>query len=367
MLSLHAKIRGCIAATWVGSAMGAAVEGWTPERIDVMYGPLEELRSYCHYHNEWQRMPGTTEDGIERQKLMNTAVIRKGGRIDADDLIAAWLQELDPAKMVYKQEAFDLSLLEMARAGVPPRELGRLWPFNNVVSMSRSSHPLGLINAGDPLNAARDTYDVGLVYNNETTFAQRWAALYNAALAAALAPDATVDSVIDTAVEYAAYRGQEGTPYARYDRIRAEIDQALELAARHPGDPMRMREAFYEIYFGGKHFVYAAAQANEVVAKGLAIFYASGGNTRQAVITAVNYGRDTDCLAAVAGGLSGALSGVGDLDPSWIAQVNKATKADPYTNSHLDIDETAEGIYQAVKSKLAKERAYLKKMQAYSE
>ncbi|MFO7698244.1 MAG: ADP-ribosylglycohydrolase family protein, partial [Anaerolineae bacterium] len=91
----------------------------------------------------------------------------------------------------------------------------------------------------------------------------------------------------------------------------------------------------------------------------LAIVAATGGQLRPAMIAAVNYGRDTDCLAAVAGGLAGALSGADDLDPAWIAQVNTATKADPYTCSLLDIDETTEGLYRAVRSRITRQRQSL--------
>ena len=365
MITLREKIRGCIAGSWVGSAMGAAVEGWLPQRIEETYGFLSELKSYKHYtrYTDWQRPPGTTEDGIERQKLMNTAVILKQDRITADDLVQVWVDVLDPAKMVYKQEPFDKSLLEMAVAGVPPRELGRLWPFNNVVSMARASHTLGIINAGDPAAAASDVYDVGLVYSAETTFALRWAALYDAALAEALRPGATVDSVLQTATAFAAYRSQKGTPYGGYDRIQEEVDRALEIGSRH-NDPMTMRDEFYELYAGGHYMVYGQSQANEIVAKGLAIFAAAQGNVRTAMLAAVNYGRDTDCLAAVAGGLAGALSGAGDLDAAWIEQVNAATKADPYTNSKLDMDETADGLHQAVQKRLESQRRVLQVMDA---
>ncbi|MHB1318852.1 MAG: ADP-ribosylglycohydrolase family protein [Anaerolineae bacterium] len=360
MLTLRQKIRGCLAGSWVGSAMGAAVEGWSAQRIRETHGTFQELASYKHYrgYTDWQRLPGTTEDGIERQKLMNLAVIRKQDRITADDLVAVWVDVLDPDRMRFKQEPFDKSLLEMARAGVPPRELGRLWPFNNVVSMARASHTLGIINAGDPAAAAADVYDVGLVYAAETTFALRWAALYDAALAEALRPDATLESVLNTARTFAAYRSQKNTPYGGYDRVEQEVESALEIAARHK-DPMAMWDDLSAYYNGGNYFVYGQSQANEVVAKGLAIVAASGGKLRPAMIAAVNYGRDTDCLAAVAGGLAGALSGADDLDPAWIAQVNAATKADPYTNSLLDIDETTEGLYRAVRNRIARQKESL--------
>ena len=103
----------------------------TLKKIKETYGYLDKLVEYRHYQNvtNWTRMPGTTEDGIERQKLIATAIIEKKDRILAQELVKIWQRDLDPAKMIYKQERFDRSLLELANAGTPPSELGRLWPF----------------------------------------------------------------------------------------------------------------------------------------------------------------------------------------------------------------------------------------------
>ncbi|NIR01208.1 MAG: hypothetical protein GTN78_13580, partial [Gemmatimonadales bacterium] len=103
-ITLKERFRGCIAGSWVGSAMGAAVEGWSREAVKEKYGFLDRLLPYSHYTREtdWERAAGTTEDGIERQKLMATAIIEKRGRILAQDLVAIWVRDLDPGKMVYK-------------------------------------------------------------------------------------------------------------------------------------------------------------------------------------------------------------------------------------------------------------------------
>ena len=363
MATLRSRFRGCIAASWVGSAMGAAVEGWSPERIGETYGRLAELVSYKHYTSitDWQRPPGTTEDGIERQKLMATAIIEKGGRIRADDLVRVWLRDLDPEPMRYKQEAFDRSLLELAASGVPPCELGRLCPFYNVVSMARASHPLGLINAGDPAGAADDAVEVGKVYATETAFALRWAGLYEAAIAAACLPDATVASVLDTARRFADYRAEAGELYALYDGIAREVGRALELAERHT-DPDALRDAFYRHYDGAGHVIYGMSQANEIVAKGLAVFAICAGDPREAIVTAVNFGRDTDCLAAVAGGLAGALSGVEAIPAEWVEQVNAATAQDPYTNNGRTIEETGDGLLEAFAARQRELRRHLEVM-----
>jgi ADP-ribosylglycohydrolase len=335
--------------------MGAAVEGWSRERIKETHGFLDRLVPYAN------RLPGTTEDGIERQKLIATAIIEKQDRILAHDLIAVWVRDLDPDKMVKKQEAFDRSLLDLAKAGTPPPELGRLWLYPNVVSMARASHPLGLINAGDPEAAADDSIEVGKVYACETAFALRWAAICNAAIAEACKPDATVESVLDMVKRIVHYRVEAGSLYARYDTIEREVSRALELASKHT-DPIAMRDEFYEFYEGGRYFNYGQSQANEIVSKGLAVFAISKGDPRSAILTAVNFGRDTDCLAAVAGGLAGALSGVKAVPEEWIAQVNDATLQDSYTNNHRTIEETADGLFEAFLSRKKRLERYLQSM-----
>ncbi len=361
MPAIRDKFRGCIAASWVGSAMGAAVEGWSPEEIEARYGFLDRLLSYRHYTHEtrWQRIPGTTEDGIERQKLIATAIIEKQDRILAHDLVAIWLRDLKPKKMAYKQEAFDRSLLEMARAGVPPSELGKLWPYPNVVSLARASHPLGLINAGDPKGAADDSFEVGKVYCRETHFALRWAALYNAAVAEACRPGATVDGVLETARKFASYRAEGGRLFALYDTVESDLEQAMKIM-KESGSISEMRRKFYGIYHGGGYFNYGMSQANEIVSKGLAIFGKCRGNPKETVLAAVNFGRDTDCLAAVAGGLAGALFGVRGIPPGWIAQVNRATRRDPYTNNRRTVEQTADGLLRAFRARRARLARYLR-------
>ena len=134
-----------------------------------------------------------------------------------------WLRDLLPERMIYKQEAFDRSLLEMARSGVPPSELGRLIPFFNQISIGRASHPLGLINAGDPTGAADDSAEIGKIYARETAFALRWAGLYNAAIAEACKPGATVESVLAVARGFARYRAEGGLLYAGYDTVERDL------------------------------------------------------------------------------------------------------------------------------------------------
>jgi hypothetical protein len=115
-VSLREKFFGCIAGCHIGSAMGAVVEGWSWERIEREHGTLDKLLPYHHYgnSNNWMREPGTTEDGVERQKLMITAIIEKQDRINAEDLRRAWVDHMNPNAAGLVSEPFEGALLAMA-------------------------------------------------------------------------------------------------------------------------------------------------------------------------------------------------------------------------------------------------------------
>ena len=112
-------------------------------------------------------------------------------------------------------------------------------------------------------------------------------------------PDATVDSVIETALNYS-------TP-----KIRKEIQNGLDIAKKYK-EPLDMRMELNEAYTkkDSPYFAnarmksYHASSIYETVTKALAVFSATKGNVKDAIVVAVNFGRDTDCLGASAAGLA---------------------------------------------------------------
>ena len=64
--------------------------------------------------------------------------------------------------------------------------------------------------------------------------------------------------------------------------------------------------------------------APEAVALAFGAYAAADGDFREAVLTAVNMGRDADTTAAVAGALSGATRGVAAIPPDWAAAIGPA-------------------------------------------
>jgi len=353
---LFAHIYGAVAGAYIGNSMGAPVEGWTWERIEKTYGFLDTFVADPRSRGV-ANQPGWTEDGMERYKLMCSAIIKKGSRINIDELAREWVESIDPTKIGFRIGAQDRIIYDLLKAGMPPMEVGRyaIWPgFMGTVKMMQ---PLGLVNACRPDVAAKDALDLGrikdsqgrplwrddrqtedgkfrstLVYNN----ALECSAAIAAATAEAVRPNATVDSVIAAALAQL----PSGS--------RKEVETVLGFAqnAKNWKDLRAPYQKFYE----GRPI----SNAIDVLAGGLACFKLANGQPREATLYAVNLGRDTDCKAYVAGGLAGALRGIEAWPPEWVALVEKAVGTDPYTVDKRTARQVAEGLYAACLSELHK-------------
>jgi ADP-ribosylglycohydrolase len=353
-ISLREKFYGCIVGCHVGSAMGAPVENWPYEQIEQKYGTIDRLLPYQHYRNGWNREPGTTEDGVEREKLMATAIIEKKDRVTAEDVRAIWVRDMKPEQAGMISEAFEGVLLEMAKSGIPACDIGRYCDYAGLDSFARSCHPIALINAGDIEGAVADLFEIGQLYQTSNSRGLQWAAAMGIAIAAATKPGATLDSVIGAILDgHPRFAKRAGS--ARADLV-AELDRGLKVTAGCK-DFRQLRKAFDALY-STKGVQYASASANEVLTQGICIFYMAKGNTKDAMIGAVNFGRNTDCVAAVAAGLAGALTGAGSVPAEWVKQVDYATTKMPITNNRRTVREHADGLYEAFRARLRKARGY---------
>lgn len=348
-IPLREKFFGCIAGCHVGSSMGAAVEGWSYDRIEREHGLLDRLLPYQHYGNGWNREPGTTEDGVERQKLMITAIIEKQDRVNAEDVRRIWVRDINPKAPGNVSEPFEGMLLAMAKTSIPAVDIGKYCDYAGLISMGRSCHPLGLINAGDVAGAINDVREVGQLYQTANSRGIRWAEVTAAAIAAGTRPGASVDSVL-------------GAIFDHCDKgVMQEIERGLKLT-RDCADVRAMRKVFDGVY-SGQGIAYAQSFANEVITKAVCVFKMVQGNAWEAMKSGVNMGRDTDCLTAVAAGISGALTGGGSIPAELIQQVDHATTLNTFTNSKRTLRETSDGLYNAFQARLRKLRAYAAEME----
>ena len=360
-LPLREKFYGCIAACHIGSAMGAAVEGSPWEQIEAKHGTLDKFLPYQHYDKnvfKWMREPGTTEDGVERQKLMITAIIEKQDRINAEDLRKAWVEHMNPNAPGIISEPFEGVLLRLAKTPVPAVDIGKYCGYEGLITLARASHPIGLINAGDIDGAINDIREVGQIYHSSNSSAIRWAEVSVESIAAATKPNATVDSVLGAIFDNC---DKADKRFTKKCNILAELDRGLKLT-ENCSDFRQMREKFDTVYMCDGGVPYAFSYANEIVTRAVCVFKMTRANTWETIKAAVNLGRDTDCCAAVSSGLSGALSGTGSIPEDIIKQLDYAASINPHTNSQGTMRQHSDGLYNAFKARMRKMKAYVEEM-----
>ena len=242
---------------------------------------------------------------IVARMLVNTA-----GGATLDD----WARAMrDHSPQFAKDGAFFISVQQVfnmvGRSGYPPRYagLGTMPHSTGAVAMG----PVGIVNACNPWQAALQAYELAsLLHLYDVGFCQDAAAAVSAAVAAACRQDATVASVLDAAVDV--ILPVSGAEMA--DLIR----QARQLAA-DTGDFDRFHA---EVCGSGDRWLRTLpGDPRETVPVALAIFSLTGGDVQQAITCAARFGRAADAIGAIAGTVSGALSGAGSISPDWLAKL----------------------------------------------
>jgi len=349
---LFSRIYGCEAAGNIANSMGDVTEGLSWQEIEKQYGFVDKLlpqdkkasRSPQRFGPDWvryahHRPPGMTEDGFERHRLCTSAILKKGGRIMVEDLARTWIADIDPSKFGYLLGPQDQVIYNLLKDGLPPSEVGRYAAWPGFIGTSKMIMPVGIVNACRPDDAARDALQLGRikdVQGRPGNYALEVCAALAAATAEALRPKATVESVIDVALAQLS------------PEPRKEVQQGLDWAKK--ANDWKDLRPLYAVRYEGKPI----SNAVEVLSGGLACFYIAKGQPREAILYAVNLGRDTDCKGYVAGGLAGALRGIEAIPTEWVKIVEEEVVNDPYTVSRRTARQAAEGLYQACLAELAK-------------
>ncbi|MER6290711.1 ADP-ribosylglycohydrolase family protein [Streptomyces sviceus] len=340
--SLEDRIAGALVGAAVGDALGGPVEGYSPDqilerhagRVHGVVGPWNgdawrTARPIAPYHKG---------DGhVTDDTLMTHALIRVYDRVQdhldayaiADHLvpdlmtIPRWIPELEaealPLQRIFLAEKWLVTRLHYGH--IDPREAG----VGNIVNCGAAMYmaPVGLVNAADPRAAYAEALDIAGAH--QSSYGREAAGVFAAAVAAAAAPGATPDSVVTTCLSLA----KDGT--------RTAIEKVCEVAAHHTDfesalRPLRDAVAPYDTVGPDYRAPSLGARrpsrlhAIEELPVALAMLVVAAGDYRQAVLGAVNYGRDCDSIATMAGALSGALGF--PVPDDWSKTVSEASRLD---------------------------------------
>jgi ADP-ribosylglycohydrolase len=297
MMPLQDRILGCLLGGMIGDAMGAPGEGKTYQEIAQTYGELIDFEG------------AGTDDTAIRLTIIE-AILASSGHPRVDDLAAALLKA-DASYRLWWVPVRNL-FHKLQADVVTPADAG--WGNMHSSSSAMAIAPLGILNAGDPRRAARETYELASLFHaGPTGFARDAACAMAAAVAAAFVPGMTVEEVLEAATAYLL------PVSARV--MREAIAATLDLAAA-AGSYQQFRTAFYERYL--REIV---ADPRETVPVALALFRLAGGDPTRAIILGANFGRDADTIATMVGGLAGAFRGTSALPPAWIEKAEAGAGA----------------------------------------
>lgn len=342
-LTLEDRAAGCLVGAAVGDALGGLVEGWSPDQIVERHGGRVH-GIVGPWHEDWRTArpiaPYHKGDGhVTDDTLMTHALVRVyetvRDHLDAyaiaehlvPDLMTnpRWIPELEaealPLQRIFLAEKWIVSRLHYGH--VDPREAGS----GNIVNCGAAMYmaPVGIVNAGNPAGAYAEALDIAGAH--QSSYGREAAGVFAAAVAAACVPGATASSVVDTALALA----KDGT--------RAAIAAVCEAASRHRDfesalAPLRAAVAPYDSVGPDYRAPSLGARrpsrlhAIEELPIALGMLVVCDGVYEGSVLGAVNYGRDCDSIATMAGAIAGALSGVSAVPPAWAKEVAEASRLD---------------------------------------
>lgn len=363
---IEEKVTAVLTGAAVGDALGGATEGWTPAQIQERHGGRVEgvvppflpdwrtARPIAPYHKGDGHV---TDDTLMTHALIDVyADLRR--HLSAYDIAShlvplmigerRWVPELEDEALIL-QRVFLAEKWLVARlhyGHIDPREAG----VGNVVNCGATMYmaPVGLVNLGDPRAAYAEAIDVAGAH--QSSYGREAAGVFAAAVAEAARPGATVESVLDTCLELA----HDGTAQA----VAAVVTAGTEQGGSDPEAlGQRLRDAVRPFDTVGEEYRAPALDARipsrtksiEELPVALGLVAAHRGDTRAAILGAVNYGRDSDSIATMAGAICAGLQGQGSVPSEWVSQITTA--------SRLDLAGACDRMATVVRDVLAADRA----------
>lgn len=342
-LTLEDRAAGCLVGAAVGDALGGPVEGWSPDRIVERHGGRVH-GIVGPWHEDWRTArpiaPYHKGDGhVTDDTLMTHALVRVYEAVRdhldayaiADHLVPdlmtnpRWIPELEaealPLQRIFLAEKWIVTRLHYAHAD--PREAGN----GNIVNCGAAMYmaPVGIVNAGNPAGAYAEALDAG----------RRAPVLVRARGGGRLRGGgrggvrAGGDGVLGGGHGPGAGQGRHAGRHLGGVRSRF-APPGLRVG---PG-PLRAAVAPYDSV--GPDYRSPSLGARrpsrlhsiEELPIALGMLIVADGSYEGSVLGAVNYGRDCDSIATMAGAIAGALSGASAVPAAWAKQVAEASRLD---------------------------------------
>jgi len=287
----EAKAVGCLIGLAIGDALG-----------DL--GRDNEYRKRYGLALEVNAQAKSTDD-TEFAVLTARTLLDCRGDLTGEAVLRAWQRYILDQGGVFERGGQPLyGAVANLRRGILPPLSGRdnVAHYDDGAAMRIA--PIGILCAGDPERAAQlAAVDAQISHHADGI----WAAQAIAAAVAVAMVDGSTDEVLAAAAARIPEDSWLGRGYAR----------AMRICDAKP-DIMAAWEPLHSELWTPSH-----SAAAEAVPQALALVRLTGGDPRQGLFWAANFGRDADTIGALVGALAGARHGVQAFPDAWIEAVRR--------------------------------------------
>jgi len=307
----------------IGLAIGDSLgdQARSPEN-HILYGITRDLQA----GDSW------STDDTEFALLVAHELIACHGDLTTDCVVQAWKDHvLAQGDLGAKGGESEKGAAANLRRGIMPPLSGSDNSYSDSDGAAMRIAPIGIACAGDPKRAAQLA---GIEASISHCRDGLWGAQAVAAGVAVAMAGATVDEIVA-----AARRTIPGDSW-----LGRWFDRAMTLVDENHGDLNRAWMPLHDTLWTQ----YRASSA-EALSEAFALFRLTRGEFEEGVVSAANFGRDSDTLAALVGALSGAMHGAHVIAPDWIEKTRRPAGRCLRFTSELDIQDVARSLVKLVR------------------
>ena len=343
------KVYGALIGAAIGDAMGGPVEGFSYADIEKEYGTVDRLLPYhpnipIAVHGPFDLCAGAYTDDSRMSKIFAQAIVKKGASINSRDIAKAYIEYYFHAKNDLERGFID----EYYHKAIymDKKEIFGGQPTNGAVM---GIAPFGVITPCNPCKAHDDAFEAMFMTVGYARYAASMAA---AAISSAMKESADYRVVVSDMLE-AVHRhnsfvegaGWSECPMYGYIGRKPEylVEDGIRVAEKYT-DAASMREELYQTVV--QEFF---ADGAESLAIAMSFFWQAKGDFIRSVTGCVNFGRDNDSSAGIAGAIAGALNGAGAIPQEWVELVETVNEGPTFL-------ELAKGICAIIEAEFSQQK-----------
>ena len=372
---LYDKVLGMLVGSAIGDAMGAPTEMWSRESIQLEYGFVDGLDSMIREvspEGTWKpNLPagGTTDDTRWKVLTANYLLSQKPGTLDSKSFASYILETYEVGLKQFKTiessdpEPYEKAVLEMnwlsewAKVSKPYLDnnltgyadsLSKFYGGEMVCAGLLYAPTLGVFFPGNPELGYQEGYKLSIF---DLGYARDLSALAVAMTAAGMKPKATKEDLLASLrIDSEGYFQSRLVGRTSYRILRdalwitAEAEKLDSLSS--PMDPLSpgLAYAFSQLDQKQQDMPF---HAGEIYLQTLVAMIYTDFDFKNTLTFLVNYGRDNDTTAALAGGILGAWYGFEKLPKSEREKVLKVNREE----LEIDLEKLAQKLTRHILEK----------------